>query len=132
MKTLVNKFCSIALIFTLATTFYSCEPEDPRDRYEQTDYLCSRRWADEWIENGVRYYQEFTFYGNYTGREYVYQEDVTGRRSESTYSFDWDWNGHSSIYLRYTNGSSYMNHISLGGNELYCVLNGEQVTFRGI
>lgn len=125
-------FCFMALVLLLTIPLCSCEPEDPRDRYEQTGYLCSRRWADEWVENGVRYYQEFTFYDDHTGQEYFYQEDVTGRRSESYYNFDWDWNGYSSIYMRYADGSSYMEDISLGGNELYCILDGEQVTFRGI
>ena len=132
MKAFTNYFYCIILMCTLSLSLSSCETDDPRDRYERTDYLSSRRWADEWVENGIRYYQEFTFYDNYTGSEYFYQEDAMGRRSESTYRFDWDWNGYSSIYMRYANGTSYMEHISLGGNELRCILDGEEVIFRGI
>lgn len=132
MKTLTNKFYYLALILTLSIALPSCEPDDLQNRHEQADYLCSRRWADEWTENGIHYYQEFTFYENYTGREYFYQEDATGRRSESNYSFDWDWDGYASLYLRYANGSSHMDNISLGWNEFHCVLNGQQVTFNGI
>lgn len=118
----------MAAAVTLTASLSSCEEEDM-----QTDYLCSRIWTDEWTdEYGTYHYQEISFYPDYTGKDYVYTEDAsTGLGSERVYYFDWDWESYSSIYMRYPDGESYMDNVSLGQNKLDCKLDGIWVTFIG-
>lgn len=63
----------MAAAVTLTASLSSCEEEDM-----QTDYLCSRIWTDEWTdEYGTYYYQEISFYPDYTGKDYVYNGCIT-------------------------------------------------------
>lgn len=62
----------------------------------------------------------------------VYTEDAsTGLSSERVYYFDWDWESYSSICMRYSDGLSYMDNVSLGQNKLDCKFDGDWVTFIG-
>lgn len=134
MKTLTNRLYHIAAIATLAVSLYSCDEEDQRLYDEQTDYLCSRTWTDEWTDNdGTYYYQEISFYPNFTGQEYLYSQDASPMKleSERIYNFKWDWDSYSSLYMRYSDGVSYMDDIRLGGNKLDCSFDNTWVTFVG-
>lgn len=103
--------------------------------YEMTDYLCSRPWVDEWYDNNGTYYrQELNFYPDNVGNDYIFTQDRYGYIQESRYTFVWDWYNsiYTSIRMKYgTRDYSYMENISIGGNRLNCLLNGEPVYFEG-
>lgn len=134
MKTLTNKFYCLAVIVAMVSSLYACDEEN-RDLYdEQTNYLCSRIWTDEWTDDeDVYYYQEISFYPDYTGKDYLYSKDAgpMGLESERTYYFNWDWDSYSSIYMRYQDGISYMDDVRLGNNKLDCNFDNVWVTFIG-
>ena len=72
--------------------------------YEMTDYLC------------------------------IFTQDRYGYIQESRYTFVWDWYNsiYTSIRMKYgTRDYSYMENISIGGNRLNCLLDGEPVYFEG-
>ena len=71
---------------------------------------------------------------NNTGEDYLYTQDRHGYIQESVYNFTWDWfnSMYTSIRLTYGPGDySYMDNISMGGNRLNCLLDGQPVYFVG-
>lgn len=133
--------CGMLMLITFAFAFQACDYVGVEigvgtDAYrENTDYLCSRPWSDEWYDDyGTYYYQELRFYGNNTGEDYLYTQDRHGYIQESMYNFTWDWfnSMYTSIRLTYGPGDySYMDNISMGGNRLNCLLDGQPVYFIG-
>ena len=77
--------CGMLMLITFAFAFQACDYVGVEigvgtDAYrENTDYLCSRPWSDEWYDDyGTYYYQELRFYGNNTGEDYLYTQDRHG------------------------------------------------------
>lgn len=143
MKTKVLNILKFLPIVLMAFTLGSCEEleldidlggESSHVCYS-TDYLTSRVWVDEWKDDeGMFYHQELRFYNDHVGSDYMYTEDRWGYRTESSYDFTWDWRNSSctSIRMKYGRGDySYMEHISMGGNRLDCLLDGQSAYFKG-
>ena len=143
MKTSLLNICRLIPILLLAFTFSSCEEVfldvevggSSSEVSYYTDYLTSRVWVDEWKdEKGTFYHQELRFYPDGIGSDYMYSEDRWGYRSESSYDFQWDWKNSrcKSIRLKYGPGDySYMDDISMGGNTLDCLFDGQDAYFVG-
>ena len=100
-----------------------------------TEYLTSRVWVDEWKDTeGNFYHQELRFYPDRVGSDYMYVEDAWGFREETSYDFYWNWRNSSctALKLKYGPGDySYMEHISMGGNRLDCLFDGQEAYFKG-
>ncbi len=143
MKTRLLNIFKFLPILMMALTFASCEgvfvdvevDDTESNVHYSTKYLVSRVWVDEWTDNNdVFYHQEFSFYGDHVGTEYLYSEDRWGYRTESTYNFTWDWRDArcTEIRMKYGPGDySYMEHIVLGDNRLDCLLDGQRAYFIG-
>ena len=143
MKTKIVRMLKLLPVLIMAITFTSCddvivdvELDGHSSEYVyHTDYLCSRVWVDEWHDDyGVFYHQELRFFNDHCGEDFMYTEDRWGKRTETSYTFVWDWRNsrYNSIRLKYAPGDySYMEHISMGGNELTCLFDGQEAYFTG-
>ena len=143
MKTRFFNILKCLPIVVMALTLSSCEEVqldvdlDNGSSYVDysTDYLTSRVWVDEWEdEEGMLYHQELTFYPDRVGTDYMYTEDPWGYRTESSYNFYWSWKNSrcTTIKLKYGPGDySYMEQISMGGNRLDCLFDGQRAYFKG-
>lgn len=105
------------------------------DRYrEATNYLCSRVWVEEWIDDKDELHrQELRFDYNNTGLDYVRIIDRRGNVHEFSKRFVWDWfnANFSSIRLDYGDGFSYMDNIIMRRNRLKCLFDSYPATFFG-
>lgn len=132
MKTMKFFYASLAVL-AMMLTFSACDMEDDPWRDDDTDYLTSRTWVEEWTDdNDVFHHQELDFYPDGTGQDYLYTEDYDGYAQHSTLRFTWGWDVRYSISMRYgANDYSYFSHISMGRNRLEGVLDGVSVSFQG-
>ena len=124
----------LLLLMGMMLSLSACDfrEDDPWSR-DDTDYLASRTWVDEWTDAyGTYYRQELDFYGDGTGEDYVYSEDGKGYARETRSRFTWYWNGRYSLRMRYGDYDySTFDISSMGGNSLEGWLDGTEVFFRG-
>lgn len=143
MKTARQYLLKFAALAAMTFILSSCEyvgfglefGNSTNDYHETTGYLCSRPWVEEWYDDyGNLCYQELRFYSDNTGEDYMYTVDKYGYSRETRYTFAWDWYNaiYTSIRLSYGGRDfSYMDNISMGGNQLNCLLDGYPAYFRG-
>ena len=137
MKTRMMKMMGWMLMIVGMLSLTSCEVEfrllDNEIHYgDNTSELCSRTWEESWVENGNRYTQRLDFYNNCTGRDYLRIDYWDGDVSESTYRFNWKWDGHDCIRMEYGPGDiSYLEDIWIHNNTLTGYLNNVEVSFKG-
>lgn len=129
--------CSFAFVLT------SCEEvnigfeigNNTNSYREATDFLCSRVWIDEWVDDyGSRHRQELRFDYNNLGQDYIMIVDRRGNIQEYTYNFVWDWfnSNYTSLRLKYGyDDYSYMDNMYMRNNMIECLLDGELVRFYG-
>ena len=137
MKTRMMKMMGWVLMIVGMLSLTSCEVElrllDNEIHYgDNTSELCSRTWEESWVENGNRYTQRLDFYNNRTGRDYLRIDYWDGDVSESTYRFNWKWDGHDCIRMDYGPGDiSYLEDIWIHNNTLTGYLDNVEVCFKG-
>ena len=137
MKTRMMKMMGWMLMIVGMLSLTSCEVElrllDNEIHYgDNTSELCSRTWEESWVENGNRYTQRLDFYNNRTGRDYLRIDYWDGDVSESTYRFNWKWDGHDCIRMDYGPGDiSYLEDIWIHNNTLTGYLDNVEVSFKG-
>ena len=137
MKTRMMKMMGWMLMIVGMFSLTSCEVEfrllDNEIHYgDNTSELCSRTWEESWVENGNRYTQRLDFYNNRTGRDYLRIDYWNGDVSESTYRFNWKWDGHDCIRMEYGPGDiSYLEDIWIHNNTLTGYLDNVEVSFKG-
>ena len=137
MKTRMMKMMGWMLMIVGMLSLTSCEVEfrllDNEIHYgDNTSELCSRTWEESWVENGNRYTQRLDFYNNCTGRDYLRIDYWDGDVSESTYRFNWKWDGHDCIRMEYGPGDiSYLEDIWIHNNTLTGYLDNVEVSFKG-
>lgn len=140
MKTVVRKLHYIAVLAALVVSLASCEVDVAVGNHtlayrENTEYLCSFVWTDEWYDEfGDYHYQELYFYPDNTGEDYIRVQDRWGFVQEYSYRFRWDWydSFFTSIRLNYGGGDySYMDNMRMYNARLDCLLDGSYVTFIG-
>ena len=137
MKTRMMKMMGWMLMIVGMLSLTSCEVEfrllDNEIHYgDNTSELCSRTWEESWVENGNRYTQRLDFYNNCTGRDYLRIDYWDGDVSESTYRFNWKWDGHDCIRMEYGTGDiSYLEDIWIHNNTLTGYLDNVEVSFKG-
>ena len=137
MKTRMMKMMGWMLMIVGMLSLTSCEVEfrllDNEIHYgDNTSELCSRTWEESWVENGNRYTQRLDFYNNRTGRDYLRIDYWDGDVSESTYRFNWKWDGNDCIRMDYGPGDiSYLEDIWIHNNTLTGYLDNVEVSFKG-
>ena len=137
MKTRMMKMMGWMLMIVGMLSLTSCEVElrllDNEIHYgDNTSELCSRTWEESWVENGNRYTQRLDFYNNRTGRDYLRIDYWDGDVSESTYRFNWKWDGHDCIRMDYgPDDISYLEDIWIHNNTLTGYLDNVEVYFKG-
>lgn len=147
MKTKLFKYLRLALMAVLLVNLTSCEVE-VREFYDRDDIgnsyynrsseLCSRTWVSfYWDANGNRCRQEWDFYMDRSGVDYLRVEYPNGAVETFEYSFRWNWENYaqSSIRMNYGAGdTSYLDNVYLGGNRLSGYLDGRNnyVEFEGV
>ena len=137
MKTRMMKMMGWMLMIVGMLSLTSCEVElrllDNEIHYgDNTSELCSRTWEESWVENGNRYTQRLDFYNNRTGRDCLRIDYWDGDVSESTYRFNWKWDGHDCIRMEYGPGDiSYLEDIWIHNNTLTGYLDNVEVYFKG-
>lgn len=144
MKTIAYKYVKLCLLVAVLAGFASCEVSFYDDDdiggsyYEKSRALCSRIWADTFIDiDGNRCYQELTFYLDRHGEDYLRVEYPNGRVKENVYYFDWHWTDRSqySLEMYYAPGDvSYLDDVWISGNVLSGYLDGHNnyVDYVGI
>ena len=137
MRTRMMKMMRWMLMIVGMLSLTSCEVEfrllDNEIHYgDNTSELCSRTWEESWVENGNRYTQRLDFYNNRTGRDYLRIDYWNGDVSESTYRFNWKWDGHDCIRMEYgPSDVSYLEDIWIHNNTLTGYLDNVEVSFKG-
>lgn len=137
MKTRMMKMMGWMLMIVGMMSLTSCEVEfrllENEIHYnDHTNEICSRTWEESWVENGTRYTQRLDFYNNRTGRDYLRIDYWDGDVSESTYRFNWKWDGHDCIRMDYGPGDiSYLEDIWIHNNILTGYLDNVEVYFKG-
>lgn len=147
MKTKAFKYLRLALMAVLLVNLTSCEVEirDFYDRddigssyYNRSSELCSRTWVSfYWDANGNRCRQEWDFYMDRTGVDYLRVEYPNGVVETFEYNFRWNWENYAQTSIRMyyaANDISYFDNVYLGGNRLSGYLDGRNnyVEFEGV
>lgn len=138
MKTKIFGFFKYAFIAVLLLNLASCqvdiEPFNDNDNvggeyFSRSSQLCSRTWVSYYNNaDGYPCKQEFDFYLDRTGVDYVRVEYPNGDVEVFEYKFRWNWDNYSqtSIRIAYSPSDiSYFDDIYMGGNKLSGYLDGK-------
>lgn len=146
MKTNAIKYLKLALLAVLMVNLSSCEVEIDSfydddniggGYYSRSSELCSRTWVDNYRDSDGNYCrQEWDFYMDRTGIDYVRVEYPNGDIETLEYKFRWSWDNYAQTSIRMFYGSndvSYFDDVYIGGNTLSGYLDGSNnfVDFQG-
>lgn len=147
MRTRAFKYLRLAVLAALMVNFTSCEIEvhdffDSDDiggtYYSRSSELCSRTWVNYYRDgNGNRCRQEWDFYMDRSGIDYIRVEYPDGHVETFEYKFFWSWDNYLQTSIRMSYGSSdvsYLDEVYLGANRLSGYLDGRNnfVEFQGV
>lgn len=118
----------------------ACDPDDwdffddddiSYEYRETTRMLCDKHWIQGFVDEGLKYSQEFIFNPDRTGIEYytIYYPDGEDTRS---YRFYWHWDNvyQSSIRMEYSDGIIYFDDVRVSRNWLTGIWDGIKVEFE--